>query len=276
MERDFKGVWIPKEIWLNEDLNWTEKLLYIEIDSLARNGECFAMNDHFAKFLRISKDRVSKMITSLNRKGLVSVELIYKKGTKEIEKRIIKTNPIGENADTPRQEHLDPIGENAYTPIGENTYDNNTSINNTFINTIKINKKINKKEKSAELEMEFETLWKAYPRKEGKTAAKKHYIKARKNKTSYETVENGLYRYKEYLEQQGTDSQFIPYGSSWFCQERWNDEYICIATKNQPLTLMDMYRRDFGGSNDEPKRNTSIFDYNESGISECISQSEYY
>ena len=27
MNRDFKGVWIPKEIWENENLNLTEKVL---------------------------------------------------------------------------------------------------------------------------------------------------------------------------------------------------------------------------------------------------------
>jgi hypothetical protein len=34
MERDFKGIWIPKEIWLLKDLNYIQKILLIEIDSL--------------------------------------------------------------------------------------------------------------------------------------------------------------------------------------------------------------------------------------------------
>jgi hypothetical protein len=34
MERDFKGVWIPKEIWLDERLNALEKIILTEIDSL--------------------------------------------------------------------------------------------------------------------------------------------------------------------------------------------------------------------------------------------------
>ena len=32
--RDFKGVWIPKDIWLNENLTMLEKVILIEIDSL--------------------------------------------------------------------------------------------------------------------------------------------------------------------------------------------------------------------------------------------------
>ena len=33
-KRDFKGVWIPKEIWLSTDLKVMEKLILVEIDSL--------------------------------------------------------------------------------------------------------------------------------------------------------------------------------------------------------------------------------------------------
>jgi hypothetical protein len=128
MERAFKGVWIPKEIWLSEDLGWTEKFLLTEIDSLSQNNECFASNEYFAKFFNISKDRVSKLISSLCTKGYVEVKLIYKPGTKQVQKRIITT--IGY-----RQKQLEGIGENNYTPIGENNQDINTSfikpINNT-------------------------------------------------------------------------------------------------------------------------------------------------
>lgn len=128
MERDFKGVWIPKEIWLAEDLGWTEKFLLAEIDSLSRNNECFATNEYFARFFNISKDRVSKIISTLSNKGYVEVKLLYKQGTKQVEKRIITT--IGY-----RLKQLEGIGKNNYTPIGENNEDINTSFINTSINT---------------------------------------------------------------------------------------------------------------------------------------------
>ncbi|WP_163183315.1 DnaD domain protein [Neobacillus sedimentimangrovi] len=128
MERAFKGIWIPKEIWLAEDLGWTEKLLLAEIDSLSQNRECFASNEYFAKFFKISKDRVSKLISSLSNKGYVEVTLLYKPGTKQVEKRVITT--IGY-----RRKQLEGIGENNYTPIGENAEDINTSIINTINNS---------------------------------------------------------------------------------------------------------------------------------------------
>ena len=135
--RAFKGVWISKDIWLAKDLGWSEKLLLVEIDSLDGEQGCFASNEYLANFFGLSKDRISKMVTSLKKKGYITVHLIYREGTREIEKRIIRIvrQPTGENTDTYRRKQLDPIGENTDTPIGENTEDNNTVINNTTNNT---------------------------------------------------------------------------------------------------------------------------------------------
>lgn len=128
IERDFKGVWIPKEIWLAEDLSWTEKILLVEIDSLAKNDECFATNEHFAQFLHLKKDTVSKAISSLKNKGYIEITLQYREGTKEIIKRIINPIPY-------RKKILEGIGKKSDTPIGKKSYDNNTNINNTNNNT---------------------------------------------------------------------------------------------------------------------------------------------
>lgn len=92
MERAFKGIWIPKEIWLSNDLGWTEKLLLVEIDSLDKKDGCWATNEHFAEFFSLSKDRISKLISSLKKKGYISVELVYKPGTNQIDKRVVRIN----------------------------------------------------------------------------------------------------------------------------------------------------------------------------------------
>ena len=36
--RDFKGIWIPREIWLNENLSLQEKAFIVEIDSLDKEN----------------------------------------------------------------------------------------------------------------------------------------------------------------------------------------------------------------------------------------------
>lgn len=140
MNRDFKGIWIPREIWLSEDLSITEKVLLVEIDSLDNESGCFASNEYFAKFLKISKDRVSRLISGLCKKGYVTSTMTYKEGSKEIDKRVLNTligyrHPIGENTNTLSVETPNPPVENTDTPIGENNKDNNTRVNNTFNNT---------------------------------------------------------------------------------------------------------------------------------------------
>jgi hypothetical protein len=73
--RDFKGVWIPKEIWLNTDLSIIEKVLLVEIDSLDNSDRgCFASNEYLAKFVQLSEGRVANIISDLKkRKFLIQV-----------------------------------------------------------------------------------------------------------------------------------------------------------------------------------------------------------
>lgn len=74
MNRDFKGVWIPKEVWLDERLSMLDKGILAEIDSLD-NGEsgCFASNEHLAEFCQCSLTKVSTSISKLIELGYVTV-----------------------------------------------------------------------------------------------------------------------------------------------------------------------------------------------------------
>ena len=69
--RDFKGVWIPKEIWLNEELTLLEKIIFVEIDSLDNENHCIAGNEYFAKFCDCSESKVSKAIKKLEELGMI-------------------------------------------------------------------------------------------------------------------------------------------------------------------------------------------------------------
>lgn len=89
-ERKFTGVFIPAKLYLDTNLSWIEKIIIAEIASLTtKDKPCIALNEHFAKHLGISKDRVSKIISSLVQQGYIFRKIIYKDGTKEIEKRIL-------------------------------------------------------------------------------------------------------------------------------------------------------------------------------------------
>ena len=114
MDRGFKGIWIPREIWLSKELTIQEKVLLAEIDSLDNDEGCFASNDYFATFLGLSKERTRKIIASLKDKGYISIELIYKEGTKEVDKRIMKViKGYG---------RIQPDGQNQPTGMGENDH----------------------------------------------------------------------------------------------------------------------------------------------------------
>lgn len=66
MERDFKGIWISKEIWLDARLNSLEKCILAEIDSLdSEERGCYASNDYLAEFCQCSATKVSKAISKL-------------------------------------------------------------------------------------------------------------------------------------------------------------------------------------------------------------------
>ena len=43
MERDFMGIWIPREIWLSEELSLMEKVLFVEIHSLDNEQGLFCV-----------------------------------------------------------------------------------------------------------------------------------------------------------------------------------------------------------------------------------------
>lgn len=94
-KRDFKGVWIPKEIWLAEDLTLTEKALWAEIDSLDGKDGCWATNAYFEQQLGLKKKTVSELINGLVKKGYVKSRIKYK-GTannkKVVDKRILRIN----------------------------------------------------------------------------------------------------------------------------------------------------------------------------------------
>ena len=125
MEREFKGIWIPKEIWLDDNLTWSEKMLLVEIDSLATLEKgCIATNEYLSSFFNLSKDRISKLISSLKAKGYIEVKLIYNGDTKQIIKREITT--IGY-----RKKQLEGIVENNERGIVENNEDINTDKINT-------------------------------------------------------------------------------------------------------------------------------------------------
>ena len=122
-ERDFKGIWIPKEVWLSDALTMQEKLFYVEIDSLDNDNGCFASNGHFADFFDVSKGICTQIIKSLESKKVITINLEYK--GKQVVRRLIRVvNKLNTPLSFPKHPYL------------ENAEGNNTSLNNTTNNTV--------------------------------------------------------------------------------------------------------------------------------------------
>lgn len=70
--REFKGVWIPSDLYLNDELSWTEKLVILEVDSFSRNGlPCFISNEHLCNHIRCSASTIEKSLKRTEELGYI-------------------------------------------------------------------------------------------------------------------------------------------------------------------------------------------------------------
>ena len=212
-KREFRGVWIPKSVWLDTRLNALEKIILIEIDSLdSDESGCYASNKYLSEFCQCSETKISLAISKLCELGYIYTNS-FNGRQRELKSRLSKNERQTFN-------NCEADFEN----LKENNIDNNI-VNNIGNNKEKISKK--------EIETEFESLWKRYPNKKGKESAYKSYEKARANGNTYDEVLNGLENYLKEIEVKKTDKQYIKHGSTWFSQHCWQDEYV-TAVEEKP------------------------------------------
>lgn len=212
-KREFRGVWIPKSVWLDTRLNALEKIILIEIDSLdSDESGCYASNKYLSEFCQCSETKISLAISKLCELGYIYTNS-FNGRQRELKSRLSKNERQTFN-------NCEADFEN----LKENNIDNNI-VNNIGNNKEKISKK--------EIDTEFESLWKRYPNKKGKESAYKSYAKARANGTTYDEVINGLENYLKEIEVKKTETQYIKHGSTWFSQHCWQDEYV-TAEESKP------------------------------------------
>jgi DNA-binding MarR family transcriptional regulator len=72
-----------------------EKLFFVEINYLDNDDHCFASNGYFAEFFNLTKGRVSQIITSLVKKGVLNTQNIRRKDSPEIERRVLSLTSKG-------------------------------------------------------------------------------------------------------------------------------------------------------------------------------------
>lgn len=88
-----ENLYIPKEIMKhiqNGGLTLQEGIVLSVIDFLDSRGECSASNEFLGKLINVGKDRAKRIVSSLYNKKYIDRKVIYKNGTMEVNKRILK------------------------------------------------------------------------------------------------------------------------------------------------------------------------------------------
>lgn len=134
-QRQFRGVWVPKEIWLNKNLTQQEKMMLVEIDSLEDEEKgCWASNKHFVNIFGITASRASQVIQSLYKKGYIRID--YDMNGKEVETRHIRINrpPYPEKAGMLKTDIGMLKNDTEVCQFPKGGYVNFLKDNNTYIN----------------------------------------------------------------------------------------------------------------------------------------------
>jgi DNA-binding Lrp family transcriptional regulator len=74
MERKFKGIWIPKNVYLDRTLTWVEKLIFVEINSFHDDDrDCFISNETLAEFFDVTVRHVQRSLKKLKEGGWIKI-----------------------------------------------------------------------------------------------------------------------------------------------------------------------------------------------------------
>jgi len=205
-----KYIHLPEEIYTLK-LTDKQKLVFSNIASIVSNGGSYEFDNQWvSEWLGISTRSASGIVNVLVKKGFISSTLIYKDGTKQISKRVLKLTSIGMELlkVTPRNmkgdggievDFLDNTKDSSSLVIKNKNKDN---IDNSFLSA-------------------FEKFWELYDYKKNKPDSIKAWKSVNTNlyPTIYETVP--LYIAVTYK-----TGEFPPrmYPATWIRGECWNDE----------------------------------------------------
>jgi|GEM_PF-5669079 len=106
--------------------------------------------------------------------------------------------------------------------------------------------------------LEFNTVWNLYPKKKDKTKAFKAFSKARKEGVPLKKIREGVQKYVQEIKNTGIAHQYVKYGSTWFNNKCWEDEY---KTSSDSSYDIDEYMKTMDTFGSEPKGEPKRFPY---------------
>ncbi len=212
-------------------------IFYYKVAKWQKTNVIKASDDYVKKSLKWGIDKIRKTKQTLKENGLINIvqrrdngkisgwyiEVSYLVSQTKIDDIKIK---VEETNNTQEQQH--PKATSGSQEI--NALKEHIKCLNKEIEMLKNKLNIYNKEKISkkEIDAEFESLWKRYPRKKSRESAYNSYAKARQNGTTYDEVINGLENYLKEIEVKKTATQYIKHGSTWFSQHCWQDEYVTV------------------------------------------------
>ena len=189
---------------------------------------------YLADWTNSTKQGVIKNLKSLVTKGYIEKEDKIINGVKFCEYYAIELNTVLNKVEHGIKQSLIG-GKQSLMDSSKQSLPNNKDIDN--INNNIFNNKKNKSNKVADvlpeeeniLKNEFEELWSLYPKKRGKKEAFISYCKYRKSLNgdyiTKEDVEKGIENYNQYIKVNLIDDKYIKYGSTFFEERAWEDDY---------------------------------------------------
>ena len=75
-KRTFEGIWIPAEIWLDENINGHERLLYAEIASFGSRG-CWKKSEELMKLLGVGREAFQRTCRNLRERGYITEKRMF-------------------------------------------------------------------------------------------------------------------------------------------------------------------------------------------------------
>lgn len=186
--------------WSMRDISSSEKLVLLALADRhnADTGDCFPSLDKIADDTCTSRDTARRATQSLEQKGLLS--------------RVLVTDLQGRTLGYRYNLHM---GDSKVLPLG--LQDATPEGGTVLPKPVKETRKEKPISRSLPL-AEFEDFWKGYPRKVGKLAAEKAYVKARRS-TDHTAIMATLGSYKF-----SDDPQFIPHPATWLNRGSFLDE----------------------------------------------------
>lgn len=227
---------VPAPVRHDKTLRPNAKLLYAEIQALADScGYCWATNEYLAELFDIAARTVSDLISTLAKRGYITVEVLRDPKTNEVmERRIWVDKPATAETPPPAKNGDTPLADFGGTPPAKNGEENDYSSlsNNTPLtpqrgDAGKQPQKRPRRKLKAEPDWKperFKAFWEYYShhaRGENKQGAIRAWDRLQPNDELIRVM--GMALQQQVASDDWQRGIGIPYASTWLNNARWQD-----------------------------------------------------